>query len=291
MNSLNSERGMESEIKPMPTDAEKKAGWDRYHADMRKKEEDAKVLYAKQVEEDKGKTYMDILPPEFKTFKRSIIKHQIIEAIKTTTKFLNECSLYDGRVFTELEVARYTMRGTMYNNFYLAQLYIPRKDSIKLHYSKEFKYDELPEEEQNRLRKPYDDLSQHLQWLKQSWEAWESRLRVKAGKGDEFNEQLEENGAPRTGRGNLCSIFTPVKGKWLKDQKGVIKMLNPRNKKIIKLTIEKYIEDEDIYICVNEQGKKMYLTSFESVEEAWSCLYDINKEIFSGWWNKTLIWK
>jgi len=282
---------MASATKAAATDAEKKAGWDRHFDNMRKEEEDAKVLYAKQVEEDKGKTYMDILPPEFKNFKRSIIKRQIIEAIRSTTKFLNECPLYDGRVFTELEVARYTMRGTKYSNFYLAHLYIPRRDSIKLHYSKEFKYDELPEEEQNKLRKPYDDLSYHLQWLKQSWEAWESRLRVKEGKGDELSDELESHGAPRTGRGNLCSVYTPVKGQWLKDQTGVIKMLNPRNKKSINLTIEKYVKSDDIYICVDEKGKKFYLTSFESVEEAWSCLFDINKEIFAGWWNKTLIWK
>ncbi len=38
MNSLNSERGMESEIKPMPTDAEKKAGWDRYRCQEHREE-------------------------------------------------------------------------------------------------------------------------------------------------------------------------------------------------------------------------------------------------------------
>lgn len=282
---------MGSEVKSVATDAEKKAGWDRYFENMRKEEEDAKILYAKLVEEDKGKTFMDILPPEFKTFKRSIIKRQILKAIDMTTRFLNACPLYDGRVFTELEVTRYMMRGTAYSNFHLAHLYIPRRDSIRLHYDKSLNYDKLPEEEQEKLRKPYDDLSSHLQWLKQAWEAYESRKRVKAGKGDDLSDELEESGAPRTGRGNLCSIYTPVKGKWLKDQRGVIKMFNPRNKKTVELTIEKYVKSDDVYICTNDKGKKVYLTSFESVEEAWSCLYDINKEIFSGWWNKTLIWK
>jgi len=254
---------------------------------MDKERVEAVDIHKQLVKSDKGKTYLDILPADLVRLKRSIIKTDIVEGIKRATQTLNESSLFDGRKFTEVEVTRF-MFAQEEGKHHVAWLFIPPKSTTEL-YFRDKNFSKLPDVEKRKYSEPYEKIEHDLQWLRQSWDAWISRQNIKAGK-MAHDYSVEKDGRPRTGRGNLCSVYTPVKG-WKKNEKGTIKLFNPRNKKNVLLTIDKYVREDDVYICTDEQGKKFYLTSFESVEEAWSCLFSINKEIFSGWWNKTLIWK
>lgn len=264
--------------------------YDAYFKQMDKDKNDAKVIYERLIKEDKNKNYIDILPPEFKDFKRSLIKRDILKAIDSAHECLNTCGLYNGRIFDKKEVVRYMMSIT--KNFFLAHCFVPRKNFMNdvIFRDREKKFDKLPVLEQRKLEEPYEELSSNLQWLKQCWEAYESRLNVKAGK-MAVSYDKEEDGLPCTSRGNMCSVFTAVKGKWEKDKSGSLTLYNPRNKKKVTLTIDKYVKNEDVYICTDLAGKKVYLSSHESVSDAWDALFAVNKEIFSGWWNKTLIWK
>lgn len=272
--------------KPAP----KENPYNAYFDNMRKEEEKAKVDYERLIKEDKDKTFMDILPSEFTGFKRSLIKRDILNAIDSAHEYLNECNLYNGRVFDKKEVVRYMMTGTKYTKFYLAYLFIPRKDFFHDVRFRNPDFKTFPKEEQDKIETPYTELSHRLQWLKQCWEAYEQRLNIRAGK-MAHDYDKEESGVPRASRGNMCSVYTPVKGKWETDLSGTITLFNPRSKKKVKLTIEQYVKNDDTYVCSDPNGKKFYLTSHKSVADSWDCLFAVNKEIFSGWWNKTLIWK
>jgi hypothetical protein len=255
---------------------------------MDHKEQEAEVEYAKLLIEDEGKTFLDILPAEFKTYKRSLIKREIIDHIGRITKLLNESPVYKDMKFTEFQVTRYMLARR--KNFYLAWKYIPNRTTLDLRFDDNYK--KMSEEEKIKIREFLNEMSQELSWLMDSWKMWEQRQRIKQGKSaHDFDMDEDENGIPRTSRGNLCSIYTAVKGKWLKNQKGPLKLFNPRNKKTITLTIEKFVESENVYVCLDNKGKKIFLTDYESVDDSWDALFAANKEIFSGWWNKILIWK
>ena len=48
--------------------------------------------------------------------------------------------------------------------------------------------------------------------------------------------------------------------------------------------------DDQLKEAQRISGSKIYnLIEIEHVQEAWSCLAQINKHIFAGWWNRTLI--
>jgi hypothetical protein len=255
---------------------------------MDQREQEAEVEYAKLLIEDEGKTFLDILPPEFKTFKRSIIKKEIIEHIGRITKMLNESPVYKDMTFTDFQVTRYMLARR--TNLHLAWKYIPNRHSMDLNIDPKLKG--LNKKEREKLWNAYEKISQELRWLMDSWDMWEKRQRIKRGEpASSYDTDKDENGIPRTGRGNLCSLFTPIKGKWIKGQKGTLKLFNPRNKKTITLRIKKFVKDENVYICLNNKGKEIFLTDYETVNNAWDALFPANKEIFSGWWNKILIWK
>jgi hypothetical protein len=282
---------------------QKENPYSEYFNKMKNEEAQAEIDYKEIVEQDKNKTYLDLLPPDFKNFKRSIIKRTILRYIDLVTDFLNNCSLYDGRVFDKKEVVRYMMKGTAYSNFYLAYKFIPRKssDSLWMKYVAENKptnfkdkqLDNLYEKFENENKdviKEYRDLEHHLQCLKQAWESYEDRQKIK--KGELVNSyDMEDDGYPRTGRGALCYLFTPVKGNLPENKKGTFNLYNPRNKKNLEYKILGYKKEDKIYSCLDENGKKVFLISHQEVADAFDCLFTSNKEIFSGWWNKTLILK
>lgn len=263
----------------------KKEDWDNYFKKMDTDKANALIEYQKLCQENVNKTYLQLLPVEFSTFKRSIIKRQILQSIASCTKFLNEARLHGEKVFTEKDVTFYMLYCT--KNTHLANCFIPRRSSMELFRQPGF--ENLSEEEQNIKLKPYYDYDHHLQWLKQSYEAYESQQRVKAGLSAHVWEKAED--VPRTSRGNLCSVYTAVDGVWQTNKTGQIVLKNPRTKKNVVLQIEQYVKEDNVYICHDEKNNKIYLASIEDVKEAWSCLFDVNKEIFSGWWNRTLIWK
>lgn len=272
-----------------------KSLFERMNAD----EEQAKVDYARIMEEDKDKNYMDILPAEFKTFKKSILKRQVLRYIDSTTQFLNTCGLYKGRIFDKKEVVRYMMRGTDYSNFYLAYMFIPRKDSTSLwmkyaiSYRKETGKDPSYEEfakKDNEILETYRELEYQLQCLKQVWEQYEDRQKVKKGKLVK-DYDIEKDGFPRTSRGNMCYLFIPVKGKFPKNKAGNFKLYNPRSKKEETFEIISYKSEDEIYSCLNEKGKKVFLADYQSVADSWDALFASNKEVYSGWWNKVMILK
>lgn len=244
---------------------------------IKKEIEDAQIEYEQIMAEDKGKDFMDILPADFKKVKRSILKRSILSYIDKVTDFLNTCGLYEDRKFTKNEVVRYMMRGTYYSNFHVAYLLIPRKDTT------------FEKENEKEIQK-YRDLEHLMACMRQIWEQYEDRCKIKKGElVDDWD--MEKDGYPRTGRGSLCYLFTPVKGEWKANQTGKFKLLNPRNNKVVEYEILGYKAKDDIYACLNEKGKKVFLTEYSEVEEAYSCLFSSNKEIYSGWWNKTMILK
>lgn len=267
---------------------------------MDEEEKQAQIDYPRIMEEDKDKTYMDLLPTEFRN-KKNLLITDVLEYIDRTTEFLNNCSLYDGRKFDKKEVVRYMMRGTDYSNFYLARLFLPRKDSSDIwgsYCSKWYKENpekKLPEglygvfaEENKEILKVYQDLETNLYWLIDGWKRYKNRKEVKD---ETYSRDIEKDGFPRTGRGNLCYSFVPVKGGLPKNKKGELNLINPRNKKNVTYKILEYKPEDGVYKCLDEKGKTVFLIDHEIVAEAWDCLHDVNKEIFSGWWNRTLILK
>ena len=68
-------------------------------------------------------------------------------------------------------------------------------------------------------------------------------------------------------------------------------MFNPRTKKDLTYKILAYDLEDEIYKCLNEKGKEVFLERHDNIEDAYSDLHDVNQEIFAGWWNRTLISK
>lgn len=275
--------------------------WKAYFKHMDEEEAQAKVEYKRIMEEDKDKTLLDILPPEFRRTKRSIIKRGFLGAVKETTEHLNQCPLYEGRVFTEKEVARYGMTGTSYSNFYLAYQFIPKKDSMdfSMKFFDQWRGKGTDEEQKAALKKYHDDnkatyglyqeLDYHLRRVIEAWEAYESRQKVKQGK-PVNNYDIEKDGFPRTGRGSLCSLFVPVNGDFRKKQyaPGTIELYNPRTRKAEVWEITRYKKEDNVYEALTSKGKKVFLADYQDVANAWDALFSINKEIFSGWWNRVM---
>ena len=273
-----------------------------YFDRLREDEEQAKIDYQRIIKEDENKNFMDILPSEFKNFKRSIIKRNILHYIDKVTKYLNESGIYDIK-FTEKEVVRYMMTGTDYSNFYLAYMFIPHKDesSLWMNYIYKNREKNLDKKKLNGLRakfeaenkeilKKYQELNHLLSGLSESWTQYKDRQKIREGK--LVNDyDIEKDGFPRCGRGNMCYLFIPVKGHWPKDKKGTFKLKNPRNGKTFNYKIEKYKEEDNIYMCLNEDGKKVFLAVHDEINSCWDALFTVNKEIYSGWWNKTMISK
>jgi hypothetical protein len=271
--------------------------WADYFKKADEEKAEAEILYQQITEEDKNKTYLDILPAGFKNFKRSILKRQVMFYLDKVAEILNTTSIYEGRVFDKKEIVRYMMRGTSYSNFYLAYKFIPKKTSDSLWMKYAGKHNAQGQEqidalwdsfeaENKDILKEYQKLENALQCLTQVWEQYESRLAVQNGTHD---RDIEKDGYPRTGRGNMCYSFIPVRGKYPKNKKGTFELYNPRTKKDVTLTILGYKKEDEIYKCLTEEGKEVFLDTEANISNAYSDLHDSNKEIYAGWWNRTLI--
>ena len=276
-------------------------GFKAIFAQMDIEEAQAEVDYKKLLIEDECKTFMDILPKEFSSFKRGIIKREILENIDDAEKILNASGLFD-RVITKKDIVRYMMRGTKYCNFYLANKFIPRTDQMDV-WAKFWKTEDSKSSKAKKekamaaFRKAneaafdkHHKVTHCLSLLTQAWESYENRQKIKAG-GLVHEYDMEDNGFPSTSRGCMCYLFIPVKGNFPVNAKGFLRLHNPRSRKTEKFKILKYNKEDNIYACNNPQGKKVFLAPFEDVADSYDALFDINKEIYSGWWNKTMTLK
>ncbi len=264
-------------------------------------DKEADIMFELLNKLDKGKTFMEILPSDFKQIKRSPIKRQILHYLDKVLELLNTSGLYD-KVFTKEELVRYMMIKTEYSNFLVAYKYIPRTDSSDIIYDYMTESDwklqgEIRKNRITELREIHKDkidtvnnLNYYIGLLRQSWQNYEDRQKVKQGKIID-SWDIEKDGYPRTGRGNLCHLFIPIKGYFPNNKTDNFNLYNPRTKKKIQYKIESYKKEDNVYKCINEKGKTVFLIPYEEVKEAYSCLFTNNKEIYAGWWNKTLISK
>ena len=275
-----------------------------YFEQLNQEEKQADIDYAKIIIEDKDKTYLDLLPKEFSKSKRGIIIKDILEHVDEAHKVLNDSGLFD-RVITKEDIVRFMMRGVKYSNFFLAYKFIPRVNDMDIwmrfwdelrkrevqpsEKEKSKLMDEFHKENKEEFDK-YNNVSCCIQWLNQSWESYEARQKVKEGT-LVHNYDIEKNGFPRTSRGNLCYLFIPIKGEFPKNATGNIDLYNPRKKKNETFTNLEYNKEDNTYACINPKGKKVFLAPYDEVEGAYSDLFAINKEIYSGWWNKIMIIK
>jgi hypothetical protein len=251
----------------------------------------AQVIYDKYVEEDKNKDYMDLLPPEFRTFKRSIIMRDVLLRIDEVTRVLNECGLYGDRVFDKKEVVRYMLciaSGSEERHYGVAKMFIPKEDFFSMYVdrlhrkSKGQVVEDVPGDQET-----HENVERWLSYLKQSWEAYLSKKHIQQGIVEEGD--LEEDGYPRASRGNLCGIYLPVENLCNAGKKAKkLTLYNPRSKKDEVYTVEGYKAEDGVYKCINPKGKTVFLADADEVRDAWDCLFPINKEIFGGWWNRIM---
>jgi hypothetical protein len=69
----------------------------------------------------------------------------------------------------------------------------------------------------------------------------------------------------------------------------IINVKNPRTKKELPLkVIQLNNENKQMYKC-EYKNKTIFIYPHEEIENAYDCLFSINKAIYSGWWNRTLI--
>jgi hypothetical protein len=265
--------------------------------------EEAKLEYASLVLHDTDKDWLDIFPEPFKKMKRGIIRRVVLSSINRAFKFINSCSLYEGKVFDRKDVVRY-MLAMNENKHHLAWCFIPHKSSFSVisDFTNSIKDQNLTKEEEakkfneffenSKLYDVYDELERNLRYPNQCWDAYESRQKIKNGKLIE-EWDIEKDGYPSTSRGALCYLYIPVKGEYPKDATGTWILTNPRNGKDeqYKIINSKTEGNTTAYRCLNSKGKEVFMYPHREIECAFIDLFDINKEIFSGWWNRTLISK
>lgn len=271
------------------------------------KDELVKREYNKIKKEDGGKTLYDVLPPFFSENKKGFIVKPTISKIKNITKLLNECSDYFNKTFTEVDVARYLLLS-LKDNWELAFEFIPYiddnhiipimdyyvsngediKEFLKLNIEeREKKNDEICE----YYNIPQDKLKT-LKWeiksLEELGQSYRLRMDVKNNVIDKSD--WGEGSYPRLGRGSICRYYIPVKGLTDKES-GELFLVNPRSKKNETFKIKSQIENISAYVCCNSKGNEVYLIEHGEVVVAYDTLFPINKEIYAGWWNRTLIKK
>ena len=256
----------------------------------------AQIDYAKFMEEMPNKDLYEILPAEFRNRKRGIIYKDILNNIEAITKMLNELPEFKGiRTFDIKEVAYY---GLVKNNYCLKKLLIPISDynGWFAEYVEATKGRDLSEEKDKKLadeiRESYkhqavEELKHRLQYLKELWDSYEQRKRVQQGL-LAHSYDMEDDGFPRTSRANLCGFYIPIKGKFKPEGDKFI-LFNPRKKKEEIYKVLEYKEEDDVYKCKSPSGKEVFFCTLDDTESSWDALFSINKEIFSGWWNKILI--
>lgn len=223
--------------------------------------------------------YLKLLPPEFSNFKRSIIKKSILRNIETLYKLLNETTLYDKRVFEKSDIVNWVINSHE-GKFKEAKNFIPNVD-YKYFLKESYENNSEILEDQKR------EIEFNMSYLRQNWSCWKDRLDVKNGIINKFD--IDSDGFLSTSRGSLCCNFIPVKNGINGEINDKIELFNPRNNKIEIFTILKINEEDNSYRCINSKNEIKYLIDHQNVKDAYSALFPINKEIYSGWWNKILI--
>lgn len=215
--------------------------------------------------------YLKLLPSEFTNFKRSIIKKSILFSIERLFEKLNNTPIFNGRFFSKEDVVNFVLNHRSKEKFD----YIPHLTGMK------FYTDDYWSTEKNII----DD---YKSFLIQNWMLYEERIKVKNKTlVDKFD--IDSDGFPSTSRGSLCCNFIPVKNGINSEINDEIELFNPRNNKIEIFTILKINEEDNSYRCINSKNEIKYLIDHQNVKDAYSALFPINKEIYSGWWNKILI--
>ena len=260
-----------------------KPDYGEYFKQLQAEGVEAEIIYKKLLEEDKDKNYMDLLPQDFSNFHRSIIKRDILAHIDRVTDHLNNCPLYDGRVFDKKDVVRYMLSYT--DNYTLARMFIPHKSSMAL-YAKEA---DLPPKQFKAKEKLYEDLQIEIQWLSQSWNLYLQKQMILNK--DIVSGDFEDDGFPRASRLNLCWMFVPVDGKWRKNKKGTVELYNPRSKKDETYKLLEWKAEDNVYKAENPKGEVVFLCKFQDAYDCYDALFSVNKELVHGWWTRKLEWR
>jgi len=266
-----------------------------------------KKVYEQLIKDTEGKTYLELLPKDLLSKSRSIIKSDILRSIDETYKWLMESPFYEDKTITKERLTLYLMIGRDYDNFYLSKLFIyvpsPFEFTTKMfvHINKlesesgvkftEDQKDKLMDEfrkDNKELQDYYYEAERILDFFKNNWDPYKNRQDVKQGK-LVHSYDMGEDGFPVANRGTLCYLFIPVKNfDQINKDLNHVGLYNPRKKTKEIFTNVKYKEGENIYSAVNEKGKKVFFADFEDVNNSWDALFSINKEIYSGWWNRIL---
>jgi hypothetical protein len=221
--------------------------------------------------------HLKLLPIEFSNFKRSIIKKSILDDIDALFILLNNTKLYN-KTFTKSDIVNY-INNIGNKNYEEAKNYIPDVDY-------NFFLKEMFDNANTSIGKEKEEIDKHISYLIQSWDAYLDRIKVKNKVIDSYD--IESTGFPDLSRGSVCSNFIPGQGldNLNCSINNTILLTNPRNKKTIHAEILRIQKNR--YECKID-NKIYYLIDREEIVDAYSALFSINKEIYSGWWNRTLI--
>lgn len=126
-----------------------------------------------------------------------------------------------------------------------------------------------------------------INFLLQVYGHVEEKNRVASGT---YIPDMEEGSDfPLYNRGNLCAAYVPVKGKIKIDSEGFIHLKKAKSDKMLKYKVLNFDETQYRFKCLTEKGETVFLTDYGGVQSAYADLSGVNKEIFKGWQNKTLL--
>lgn len=260
-------------------------------------------VYKNLIEYTKDKTYLELLPKDLISKKRSLIKTHILKSIDSTYEWLLHSPFYNENPITKEQITLYMMVGTGYSNYKLAWKIIPKINSMSKemeYYNQNPNWKDLSKEEEIKLHDKWRednkeildyhaDLDMKLSYLRQVWEPYVNRNKIKKGL-LVSDHDMEDDDFPRTSRGSMCYLFHPIKNfKNIPHSTKELTMFNPRSKKDIILTDLIYKKEDDIFSAIDPKGKKIFLADYQAVADSWDDLFSINKAIYSGWWNRILI--
>lgn len=217
--------------------------------------------------------YLKLLPSEFTNFKRSIIKKSILFSIERLFQKLNNTPIFNGRIFSKEDVVNFVLNHRSKEKLD----YIPNLTGMK------FYTDDYWSDEKNII-------DAYKSFLIQYWMLYEERIKVKNKTlVDKFD--IDSDGFPSNSRGSLCYLYTPVRNGLNSNVNDVIELFNPRSKKTEIFTVTGIRKEGETinYQCKNTKNEFVYFIDEEDVKDAYSALFPINKELYSGWWNKILI--
>lgn len=226
--------------------------------------------YGEIVNSDKNKNYLDILPEDIVSKKKSIISLNILyplerleEMIKGNKQLQDLISINRLLRYAMFYSKNYDLASKFYNE-YKIPFYI--NDNI------------------------LDEFRKHVAILRQGYEAYNNKKSVKNGE-LVHSWDMESDGYPSTSRGSSCYLFIPIKGDFPENKTGNWLLHNPRTKKDVTYEILGYKNEDYIYKCKDPKGKIVFFMAYSSVAGSYSDLFDINKEIYTGWQKKVLISK